>query len=296
MTEKQLLDSFASYRPITKGWSDDKKYSVVKDGVKYLLRTSSISRYENRKLLHDIMGKVATLGVPMCQPVEFGKCDDVVYSLQSWIEGEDLGDVLPTLTEKEQYSLGVKSGEILRTIHSIPAPEGRENWETHFGRKMDIKVGRYLDSSLRFDGDEYMLNYISQNRHLLKDRPMCFHHGDYHVGNMMLADSELKIIDFDRYDFGDPWEEYNRIVWTAAASSYFATGQLRGYFGGEPPMEFFRLLALYISSNTLSSLPWAVSFGQAEVDVMTAQMQDVLRWYDNMQNVVPSWYKPMSNI
>jgi aminoglycoside phosphotransferase (APT) family kinase protein len=33
---------------------------------------------------------------------------------------------------------------------------------------------------------------------------------------MMLTDAEtdpkIVIIDFDRYDFGDPWEEFNRIV------------------------------------------------------------------------------------
>ncbi|MCL2212660.1 MAG: phosphotransferase [Oscillospiraceae bacterium] len=291
MTEQQLLDSFQSHIPITKGWSDDKKYCVERDGAKYLLRTSPIARHDNRKLLHEMMDRVAALGVPMCRSLEFGACDDVVYSLQTWIDGEDLSEILLTLPENEQYLLGVKSGEILRLIHSVPAPEGREGWETFFSRKMDTKIGRYHESGLRFDDDERMLDYISENRHLLINRPQCFHHGDYHVGNMMLADGELKIIDFDRYDFGDPWEEYNRIVWTATASPHFATGQLRGYFGGEPPMEFFKLMALYICSNSLSSLPWAVSFGQAEMDVMTAQMRDVLRWYDGMRSVVPRWYQ-----
>jgi len=40
----------------------------------------------------------------------------------------------------------------------------------------------------------------------------------------MLENDELKIIDFDRCDFGDPGEEFNRIVWSAAASPFFATG------------------------------------------------------------------------
>jgi len=107
---------------------------------------------------------------------------------------------------------------------------------------------------------------------------------------MMIENNELKIIDFDRYDFGDPWEEFNRIVWSAAASPHFATGQLRGYFGGEPPLEFFKLLAFYISSNTLSSIYWAIPFGQSDLDTMMKQSQDVLRWYDNMNNPVPTWY------
>jgi isopentenyldiphosphate isomerase len=107
---------------------------------------------------------------------------------------------------------------------------------------------------------------------------------------MMIERGELKIIDFDRYDFGDPWEEFNRIVWSAATSPHFATGQLCGYFGGEPPIEFFKLLAFYISSNTLSSIYWAVPFGSSDLDTMMKQSQDVLRWYDNMRNPIPTWY------
>jgi aminoglycoside phosphotransferase (APT) family kinase protein len=56
-------------------------------------------------------------------------------------------------------------------------------------------------------------------------------------------------------------------------------------------MDFWRLLALYISSNTLSSLPWAIQFGQSEIDTMIKQAKDVLEWYNNMQDPVPSWYK-----
>jgi serine/threonine-protein kinase len=107
---------------------------------------------------------------------------------------------------------------------------------------------------------------------------------------MMLENGEIKIIDFDRYDFGDPWEEFNRIVWSAALSPHFATGQLRGYFGGEPPIEFFKLLAFYIASNTLSSIYWAIPFGQSDIDTMMKQAKDVLDWFENMQNPVPTWY------
>ena len=107
---------------------------------------------------------------------------------------------------------------------------------------------------------------------------------------MMIEHDELKIIDFDRYDFGDPWEEFNRIVWSAAASPHFATGQLLGYFGGEPPLEFFKLLAFYISSNTLSSIYWAAPLGPSDLETMMKQSQDVLRWYDNMKNPIPTWY------
>ena len=285
-----MLNMFASYEQITKGWSEDKKYCVTKtDGTKYLLRITPISRYEVRKSLFAMLKQVAALGVPMCIPVDFGTCEDGVYSLQSWIYGEDLENTLPTLSEAEQYVLGIKSGEILRRMHSISAPETQEDWAVRFNRKTDIKIEKYKECGLRFNGDEHIISYIEKNRHLLKNRPQCFQHGDYHVGNIMIEKGELKIIDFDRYDFGDPWEEFNRIVWSAEASPHFATGQIRGYFGGEPPIEFFKLLAFYIASNTLSSIYWAIPFGQSDIDTMMKQSQDVLAWFDNMNNPMPTW-------
>jgi serine/threonine-protein kinase len=47
---------------------------------------------------------------------------------------------------------------------------------------------------------------------------------------------------------------------------------------------------IIFSSNTLSSIYWAIPFGQGEIDTMMKQSQDVLRWYENMRNPVPTWY------
>lgn len=53
---------------------------------------------------------------------------------------------------------------------------------------------------------------MESNRYLLEGRPQTFQHGDYHVGNMIITKSrELGIIDLNRFDYGDPWEEFNRI-------------------------------------------------------------------------------------
>jgi len=291
MTDILGGNRFVSAIPLEKGWSEGEKYCVTNtSGERYLLRITPIERYEARKALFGMQERAAELDVPMCLPVEFGTCAEGVYSLQTWIDGEDLETILPLMTETEQYVLGLKSGEILRKMHTIPAPDTQEEWASRFNRKTNIKIQKYRECGVRFDGDEYIIDYIEKNRELLEGRPQCFQHGDYHVGNIMIEHGEFKIIDFDRYDFGDPWEEFNRIVWSAAASPHFATGQLRGYFGGEPPLEFFKLLAFYISSNTLSSIYWAMPFGKSDLDTMMRQSQDVLRWFDNMKNPVPTWY------
>ena len=283
---------FVKKEKINKGWSGDTKYcAMTAIGEKYLLRITPESKSQGRAEMFRMQKKVEELGVPMCNPIEFGKCDDGVYTVQTWIDGKDAEDVIPFLTEEEQYSYGIDAGRYLKMIHSIPAPETQPDWEPRFNAKMDRKIKMYGECSVKFDGAEYFIRYINENRHLLADRPQSFQHGDYHIGNMMVdSDGKLTVIDFDRYDFGDPWEEFNRIVWCAQSVPMFATGMVDGYFDGDVPEKFWQLLALYISSNMLSSVPWAIPFGDGEVQVMLNQAKDVLSWYDNMRKVVPSWY------
>lgn len=282
---------FISKQSIEKGWSCDKKYCVTtEDGTKYLLRVTPEEKSENRADMFRMQQKVATLGVPMCSPVEFGKCDEGVYIVQTWIDGRDAKEIIPYLSDSEQYHYGLEAGRILKTIHTIPAPKNQPDWESRFNEKINRKIKMYLECPIKFDGAKKIMDYIEANRDLLKNRPQSFQHGDYHIGNMMIENGKIIIIDFDRYDFGDPWEEFNRIVWCAQVSPLFASGMINGYFDNKVPIQFWKLLALYISSNMLSSISWAIPFGEKEINIMLNQAKDVLNWYDNMQNPIPTWY------
>lgn len=278
--------------PIDKGWSCDEKFCVTDPShTKYLLRITPFEKGANRAEMFRIQQKAAALGVPMCKPVEIGTCEDGVYLLQTWIDGDDAEDVIAKLPDTQQYVYGLEAGRILLKIHSIPAPESQEDWAVRFNRKIDRNIKKYKECPVQYENGQALIDYINENRHLLKGRPQVFQHGDYHIGNMMIdRKGKLQIIDFDRYDFGDPWEEFNRIVWCAQKSPLFASGMVNGYFDGNVPLKFWKLLALYISSNTLSSVSWAVPFGQDEVDTMLNQAKEVLSWYDAMRNPIPSWY------
>ena len=288
-----VYQNISSRTLIEKGWSGDQKYcAITADGQKYLLRISPIDRLERKRREYEKMSEVALLGIPMCLPVEFGICEDGAYSIQSWIDGDDAEGLIMSMDYAAQYRYGLDAGRILAKIHTVPAPEDAPSWEKRFNAKIDRKIAMYENCELKYEhGGEAFLDYLAQNRHLLSGRPQSYQHGDYHIGNMMIdRDGVLTIIDFDRDDFGDPWEEFNRIVWCAQAAPAFASGMVDGYFDGEVPMEFWKLLALYICSNTLSSLPWAIPFGEGEINVMRKQAAEVLAWYDGMKNVIPCWY------
>ena len=288
-----VYQNISSRTLIEKGWSGDQKYcAITADGQKYLLRISTIERLERKRREYEKMGEVAQLGISMCMPVEFGTCDEGTYSIQSWIDGVDAEETIMAMDADTQYRYGWDAGQILAKIHTIPAPTDAPSWETRFNAKIDRKISMYESCELKYEsGGDAFLDYLSCNRKLLKDRPQSYQHGDYHIGNMMIdKNGVLTIIDFDRDDFGDPWEEFNRIVWCAQVAPDFASGMVDGYFDSEIPMDFWRLLALYICSNTLSSLPWAIPFGEEEIKVMRKQAAQVLEWYDGMKSVIPTWY------
>ena len=279
--------------PVQKGWSGEQKFrAVTAEGQVYLLRISPFDKLERKQREFAQMVRFAQLPIPMCLPIEFGTCEDGVYSIHSWIDGDDAEDRIMTMDEAAQYRYGLDAGRILAKIHTLSAPTDAPDWETRFNAKIDRKIAMYENCELKYEcGGDAFLAYLANNRHLLRNRPQCCQHGDYHVGNMMIdRNGTLTIIDFEKEGIGDPWEEFNRIVWSAQTAPAFASGMVDGYFSSAVPLEFWKLLALYICSNTLGSLPWAIPFGEKEISVMQRQAAEVLCWYDGMKQVIPSWY------
>ena len=289
----RIYETVESRELIERGWSGDRKYrAVTAAGEIYLLRISPPEQRKRKEREFARMQQVAALGISMCLPVECGTCPEGFYSLQSWIDGTDANDVIGSLDPRRQYAYGLYAGTMLERIHQLPAPDHVPDWERRFNQKIDRKIRMYQDCPLKYDRGDLFLGYLAANRHLLQGRPQSYQHGDYHVGNMMIdRNGKLVIIDFDRDDYGDPWEEFNRIVWCAQTAPAFASGMVDGYFGGEIPLEFWKLLALYICSNTLSSLPWAVPYGAEQIQIMTNQADMILQWYDGMDRVIPTWYQ-----
>jgi serine/threonine-protein kinase len=294
MTDIPAYPTFAKIEPINKGWSSDKKYYIeTRSGERFLLRMSDIAEYDRKRAEFDMLKRVAELDIPASRPVEFGTCDagKSVYQRLTWIDGEDAEKVLPTLSEAKQYALGVKAGEILRKMQSLSVVPASSDWLNAYGTKIDRYICNYKNCGLTFDGDSAVMRYLEYNRHLMDNRPMCFSHDNYHPGNMILTpEKELFIIDFQRFRQVEPYHTLSGLVFSAAYSPKFATGEIRGYFGGEPPEDFWGLLALYFAAIAINALPWSIPFGETEMAFGKKQIADIMHWYDDFTRVVPTWY------
>ena len=146
---------FISKEPISRGFSRDKKYcAVAADGKKYLLRISPKDSYDAKKHEFEMMQKAAEQGIPMCMPIEFGECEEGVYTVLTWIEGLSAEEILPTVCKKEAYALGLEAGRILKKLHTIPAPESQPAWDMRFIEKSEYKINLDKNCPVSFDGDE----------------------------------------------------------------------------------------------------------------------------------------------
>lgn len=291
----QPVNEWLRIEKINKGWSRDQKYYIEsRNGEKFLLRLSDISTYDNKKKEFEMMKRVIKSGVIMSRPIDFGICgnESYVYSLLSYIDGESADEKIKKLSNREQFNLGMESGRILKKFHLIPAPPDIEDWESRMVRKLQMRLDRYKLSGISINNDSCALEYLQNNIGLLKNRPQTFQHGDFHLGNLILTeDNDLGVIDFNRWDFGDPYEEFYKMnMFSREVSIPFARGQIIGYFGDEIPDDFFKLLALYTADTILFSIVWAIPFGKKDVEGMIKRAEVILEDYDSFNIFIPKWF------
>ncbi len=289
------LTDIKSISPFNKGWSNDQKFIVMTEDKKYLLRVTDIKNKQTYVQHAELLKQSAKNNIPTHKLAAHGEClnDTYYFLLLDWIDGNGAEDVINNFTLSEQYNFGVEAGEILAEIHNFtPVSVSAESWSTRYNRKIDRKIEIYKNSELKYENGDLLFDIIEKYRHLIANKEDVQHHGDFHIGNMLMdSNDKLHIIDFDRHDTGEAFEEFNRITWCASASPAFASGRIDGYFNNDVPDEFWKLLLLYISSNMLSSLPWAISFGDKEINTMRRSYAEILDWYDDFKQVVPNWYE-----
>ena len=288
-------ENWLSCDKIAKGWSSDEKYKIVtNNGQALLLRISDVSAYESKKKEFEIVQKYSKLGFPMSSPVDFGICNDGknCYMLLTFVEGVDLEEALPTLSEKEQYLLGREAGKILRQIHSIPIDKRDIPGETKQKKKL-WQLSRYEEAThLRVENDETAIEFVKNNIDLIWKQSPVYQHGDFHPGNLIyMNDGKIGVIDFNRWEVGDPYEEFYKLEsFGTEVSIPYSIGQIDAYFDDDIPNDFWGALAVYCAWAALYSIKWAEQFGQKDIDGMVERCHRAFENYDGFNLIVPKWY------
>jgi serine/threonine-protein kinase len=289
-------ETFIAIRPIDKGLSGDKKHYVETiDGQRLILRISDISEYDRKKSAYERMEHMDNHNIPMSRPIDFGVCDNEqsVYQLLTWCDGECLDDISHSLSQTEQFSIGVKAGKLLHSIHVVPIKQSdiiATDWNERYSIFIDESIKDFHKSGVKVNNAELLLSFFNDNRYLLKSRPQCYTHGDFHAGNLMVSPNQnISVVDWETHlfnSYGDPWHEIS-----IKESPHFFTGFVRGYFNGEPPEEYWRVLAIYEAVSALSSITWAYYLHPEFLAEKIKATAEVLENFNNMQNLIPTWYQ-----
>lgn len=297
-TDLRDIPCFSEWKeiePVDKGWSGDIKYKITdKSGNRYLLRIAEPEEYDRKKFEFEMISIISKLDILLPKPVETGVfgCERKVYSLQTWVDGEDAADILPGISEESQYEFGVKAGKALKKLHSIKVPDVNESWSQFYSRKIRRKIENYRNCRIEIPNGDKIIKYIEDNISCLEGRPQTFQHGDYHAGNLVITpDNEIGVIDFDRFDFGDPWEEYGRFVFTWQVSIPFAIGHIHGYFNNNVPDRFFKLMALYNASSIIASAPCSIPHGDEGASRLLMNAEQIYDAYCGFEEYIPLWYR-----
>jgi len=252
--------------------SERKFYIETKQGERQNLVVAPIRELKWRSGDDRINQYIASLYIPVPRMVCNGTLSDgaLLYELYTWLDGEDLFTVMPSLSPMEQFELGVKCGETARKLHTLPPLGNPEPWCCK--HRVQEATKSYNEKSMKTQAEGLLIKYLQDNVDLTFNRPQTFAHGDWCTDNLiLLPDGQVGIIDCG-IPVKDPWFEF----WsTVNESAHFCTGQLKGYFEGESPAEYFPLLAFYVAMETMH---WGY------------ETENILKIFDGMRSNVPSWY------
>ncbi|MCD8574639.1 MAG: phosphotransferase [Erysipelotrichaceae bacterium] len=281
--------TYIRQEPITLGWSHDLKFKATTKDAVHFIRISSIKQLNEEQVRFSVMKQLFELGCPIQKPLCFEVKDESIIQTFQWIEGDSCEDTINQYDEKTQYQLGVQAGKILKVIHSIPS-KSNEDMAFKLKIKAEKKIAAYINSGIQLKHETLFLKWVEEGLSHLGTLHSTFQHGDYHVGNMLIKDKDLLVIDFNRSSEGDPWQEFDRIPFSVRHSPSFSKGQIVGYFDGQPPKAFYQRLKLYCAINTLSSIPWAINYSMKDVKIMQSIAEDIASWYQD-DEWVPTWMK-----
>ncbi len=227
--------------------------------------------------------------------------DNHFYTLLSYIEGIDAEFNINNYSEYEQYQLGLKAGKVLKEIHSTTIENKNIDWASNYDNNVRNIIQKYeeliLDNSkYKVDNFKIVKNILLNESYRIYNRDIVLCHGDFHLGNMLIDNGDLYVIDFGSSSLEDPYEEYDRFAFTLRRSIPFANGQIHGYFNGNPDEEFFNLIRYYTCRNYIASITWSIPFGDKEVQVAMENINLIDNYYDDFKLTIPNYYIDINNI
>ena len=277
---------------ITYGWSGEQKYQIKQtEGSDMLLRILTPEQYEMQQDGIKFLLECDEISMLVPKLFAHGKTrgTENYYLLLEFIYGENGMKVISNYSDQEQYDLGVIMGKEIKKIHSQTEEKQYPAESKKFKEKTQKFIDYYLSHKAEFKFLGNIDDVISNFVETVEKRPMVMIHNDFHLGNMIIDEDRIYLIDFNRACLQDRFKEFDAIAWSARSSVNFSAGLFDAYLEDEDKDEFFKILRGYISIWQIQML----YFIQDETEEEKREVLDLIKfvssWFDGKSNV-PNWY------
>lgn len=276
---------------IRKGFSNEKKYLITADNKRYLLREAGNSNSANKKKEFDLVKECYEKGVKCNQPIDFFEKNKSAFSLYKYIEGTDGERTIEDIDQSIQFQIGIDAGKDLKKINSIKRKENC-SWLERKWKKHEYYINEYKKLEYTLSTDSKIMRFIHNNYGKIKLENDYLQHDDFHLGNIIIDNKQYKgIIDFNRYDWGDPLHEFVKMeCFSNEFSKDFVRGQVKGYFGtnkiGE---EKILTIFVYVAMSLFSMIVWTLKYHPKTFNNIEPIINRICDKYSNFDELTPGW-------
>lgn len=236
---------------------------------------------------HDHIPKFKALGikVPEILTEDYSKSEiPLSYQVQSKIEGQDLGEVIETLSDKQLKALAKDVSNIFDKVKTIPSSDkfgiiwggGDNELSDTWTERMEIWIEESKQRGLKTGVMDPEMENITNNLYLRYKsyfssiKPTTYY-GDICSKNIMIQDGAFNgLVDLDGLTQGDPLEAIGRIKlsWYGTRCGEFYSNAIMDALGLNPDQR--ELVTMYALLNKISwTCENGIQFNQntrAEVD------------------------------
>lgn len=286
-------NNWVEIHPLNKGFSADEKYIITDcNNQKYILRIFNISLFDVKKEQFNLIKEINESLDCFSKVIDFGMLDNEKgYLMFLYIDGEDCKKYIECLSDEESYKLGIEAGKILKKIHQINVKTPTKEWYDEYCERIELKIKYFNELGINIPKKDMIIDYLRDNKHLLKDRERTITHGDFQLSNLLIKDGKINVIDLEKVSLTDPYQDFRYCILNLRVGDYFQTGMVNGYFDNQIPNDFFPILKLYVVETLITQIPWAMGVSEEEVKLGYDLFDAILYIYDDLRLDIPLWYR-----
>jgi Ser/Thr protein kinase RdoA (MazF antagonist) len=276
------------------GGADNINFRVDHNGKSYVLRLRTAARHTYATVSSELFWLDSLAGntsLVVSKPIRNQKNDFVTVfkdddgqifsTLMTWIEGK----VPPTVDAMTDTQLA-KAGSIMAQLHAhsqqvdLPGDFKREMLSADYFAKRLESLNKALNNSeinrddleyFKINADTIISNYADLKR---SSNSFGLIHADFHSGNYLLYNKEVRIIDFDRCSFG--FYLYDLTVALTELNQEQRQHFLQGYEAVKPlPDDYQRLEPFFLTLSYIDNLGFFAS-NPDELPFITKEMVFVI--------------------